>query len=272
MTQATTGGRGVSRRRVAASGAAALAVPAAVLALGFLLGTPKADADSVPAPGAARNLPERAVAASDEIVLGDDMQIWGRPAQMSVFWTADSPEEVLRTYIDAWTSAGFVPRTQVVDRVASASFVDPATGILRAVTALRQDDQTLVIPSSMDVRVMPDVSARSAPVPVPVTAKAFMAHSTDEAGVAAWTGSYLVPLAPERAVAFYRVEMAKLGYRENTDEALSRAKGVAGAEFERGPENITVVATPTEDKRDDGKIASFVMVTHTRRIPAEDAR
>lgn len=228
-----------------------------VLAAGLLLGQPEADAN---VSGARRSLgPPPALAGQAEVPLGEGLNIWGNPAQLSLFWTGDSPEQVIRTYFEAWKDAGFDPQINELDQVSNVWFVDPSTGLMRSVTVLRQGEDTLVLPGVSDARFMPDPTARNAPVPVPENATAYLAHAADDTHSLSYSASFVVPISPARSLEFYKVELGKLGY--DFSESLSKTSKAMHGEFRRGPELVTVAASQSQP--DDEK-TSFVYVSHVR--------
>lgn len=246
-------------------------VAGGVLALGLLLGG-EAEADA-PARAATLAAPERLVEGTGEVPLGESMEIWGRPSRLSIFWTQDSREEVLRVYSEAWSSAGLKPTVKVIDQVSSVSAIDPETGLMRSVSVLEAGEERIVMPALVDVRALPDVTARGAPVPIPENARAYLAQVADDAVSVSYNAHFLVPLTPGRAVEFYERELGQLGYQPATDGLMNGlAPGSAGGEFSRGPEWVSVVASNTDDH--EGR-ASFVVVTHTRKVeqgPVEEER
>lgn len=235
---------------------------AAVLGLGLWIGAPEAEAAGS---GSQVRLgpPVRAADEAVAIPLGESMELFGQPSQLSLFWTVDSPEEVARLYTDTWKAAGFEPHLTRLDRATHVSAIDPETGLMRAVTILAQAEETLVLPAITDVRVMPDLTSQRAPVPVPENARAYMGHSADDTSQLTFTGSYLVPLRPEQVLRFYERELAGEGY-ERREGFGKGAKGAKGVEYVRGPEQITIVASITDEKAEDA--GSFVVLTHSRQL------
>lgn len=249
---------------------AAVAGAGGVLALGLTVGAPEVEAN---APANRATLAAPAPLPTDssmEVSLGDGLTLWGQPSRLSLFWTGDASIDVVRLYSDAWEAAGLEPMVRRLDRVSSVSAVEPATGLMRSVTVLDAGDERLVLPSLTDVRHLPDLSARNAPVPIPENARAYSAQFSDDVNAAGYHATYLVPLTPSRAVEFYRVNMEERGYRQIQSTMKGTPGGAQTAEFERGSEWINVVATPTDPKKgakSDDETA-FVAVTHVRALDA----
>lgn len=248
---------------------ASVGAAGAVFVLGLAAGAPEAGADK--AGGRQLGAPTRVVDGSDEVALGEGLQVFGQPARMTVFWTSDTSQQVADHYVATWEAAELKPMVRVVDRVTSVSAVDPRSGLMRSVTIMDSGDERLVVPSTTDVRTVPDTSPRGAPVPVPENAQAYIGNVSDDAVSVTFHATFVVPLTPEQVLRFYRRELEGAGYAVEKDSERA-AEGARSIDFSRGPEAITVVASPTEDdKRNDGKVASFTVVTHTRAIPMDDA-
>lgn len=239
------------------SHAAGALVAIGVLVAGLAVGRPEAGADQTG--NAPRLGPPPALGNHGEIPLGDGLTLWGNPAQLSLFWTTDSPEQVVRTYFESWQSAGFEPMVNELGNISSVWFVEPATGLMRSVTVMSQGDDTLVLPGVSDARQLPDPTARNAPFPVPENATGYLAHAADDTHSISYTASFGVALSPSRALDFYKLELGNLGY-EFVD-SLSRTGEAMHGEFRRGPESVTVVASKVSQDEDR---SSFVFVTHVR--------
>jgi hypothetical protein len=253
-------------------------VAAGVVVGGLLVNAPEAEANGPTNP---MRLVPPAVAGhgTGEIPLGEGMELWGQPSRLNLFWTSDSADEVIRTYSDAWKAAGFEPKTTKQDRVSSVSMVEKASGLMRTITVIDTQDQRMVIPGLTDVRIAPELTPRHAPVPVPETARSYMAHVDDDGSSVSYSGSYLIPIRPAEVAEFYRVEMKKLGYRQNDDAAVKHIKAGEIVEFSRGPEFVQVVATRPDagrleevmragklDKKLDPDGTALVVITHTRGL------
>lgn len=253
-------------------------VAAAVVAGGLLVDAPEAKANGpanpmrlVPPPVAGHGV--------GEIPLSEGLELWGQPSRLNLFWTTDSAEEVARTYSDAWKAAGFEPKTTKQDQVTSITMVDKSSGLMRTVTVIDSHDQRMVIPGLTDIRIAPDLTPRHAPVPVPENARSYMAHVDDDGASVSYSGSFLIPIRPADVAEFYRVEMKKLGYRQNEDTAVRHLKAGEVVEFVRGSEFVQVVATRPDagkldeltrsgklDRKFDSEGTALVVLTHTRTL------
>jgi hypothetical protein len=244
---------------------AAVVASVLVVGLGFVLGAPDAAAGAAGAGPRSLGVPDRDGRSQGEVPLGESVEIFGRPARLSTFWTADSVDEVVRTYSDAWEKAGLNPLVKRLDRVTMVTSVDPDTGLMRSATIMDSGEDRLVIPSVTDVQGTPKLDPSESPVPIPENAKAFMSQVADDVTALSYTANFLVPLVPARAVEFYKVELGSLGYavEKNSEKGTREGRMV---EFRRGPEWVTVVATPTSK---EPRAPSFMVVTHTRFLDAE---
>jgi len=220
-----------------------------------------------------------------EVPVGEALEMWGQPSRLNVFWTLDSVDEVARTYVDAWKTAGFDPRQKKVDQVTNVSAIDKSTGLMRGVTIIDSGDERIVLPGLTDIRVAPDTTPANAPVPVPSNATRYLANVADDTTTVSYSASYLVPMSAERTLDFYRLEMGKLGYTPKKNADVSHIRSGSAAEFERGAEWVQVIADEPDAKKieearksgllekDDvlGK-AAHVFVTHVRQIMEEPAK
>ena len=237
---------------------------AAALGVGLVAGAPEAAAGAGPARTTTLSTPDRGD-PDGEVSLGESMQVWGRPTRLSMFHTSDTTEQVIDLYTEAWKDVGVTPPViKRLDRVTSVSVLEEKTGLMRSVTVQDMGEERLVMPSLVDIRVFPDLGTRAAPVPVPENAKGYSGQAADDAMSISYHATYLAPMSPKTAIAFYRQELVPLGYAEKPSELKSSvAEAVA---FVRGPERVEVVAANTQE---DGAPATFVVVEHVRAIPQE---
>ncbi len=236
-------------------------VAVATLGVGLVVGAPPVSAGG-PANPVRIAPPQARGEATNEVGLAESMQLYGRPARLSMFWTADPADQVIQYYADAWKGAANPPVIHRVDKVSSISEVDQASGLMRTVTVTDLGDQRVVMPSVMDVRAFPDLSARTAPVPIPSDAHGYLAQVADDAHSISYHATFAVPLSPARAVDFYRQNLAKLHYQPEPSGVRNTPK-LSMASFVRGPEKVNVVALPTQK---EGGNTAFVMVDHVRQI------
>lgn len=240
---------------------------AGVLAAGLVVGAPATEANT-PAGQVRLGVVNRPVEGGGEVPLGDGLEIWGQPVQLSLFWTPDETDTVTTSYLDAWESAGLVTSEKRMGNVSIVSALDESTGLMRSVTVLEHESgERLVLPGITDIRSMPDPTPTGAPVPVPDNAKAYMAHVADDVVALTYSGSFIVPMAPSRIVRFYEVELGKAGYVPSPRMSAGARSDVA--EWTRGPESITVAASALE-KQDAA--SSFVVVTHARTLLDQEAQ
>lgn len=240
---------------------------AGVLAAGLVFGAPAAQANG-PSSAARFGFADVSAEGDGEISMGAGLEIWGQPSQLSLFWTPDAPSEITRTYLDAWETAGLVTDEKRMGNMTVVSALEESTGLMRTVTVLEgQGDDRLVLPGLTDIRALPDPTPTGAPVPIPENAKAYLAHVADDVWSLAYNGTFLVPMAPDRIVRFYEVELSKLDYQLTPGFAASGRADAA--EWARGNELVSVAATAFDK---DNPNSSFVVVTHTRAINSEEGR
>lgn len=236
----------------------------AVLAVGFVVGAPPARA-SAQGNAARIGMVGAHADAQGEVSMGAGLEVWGQPAQVNLFWTPDDSATVSRTYLSAWNAAGLITDEKRMGNVTLVSALEESTGLMRTVTVLDgQGDDRLVLPGLTDIRSIPDPTPRGAPVPVPANAAAYLAHVADDILSISYSGSFIAPLAPDRIVRFYELELDKGGY-ERQPGLGPNARADAG-EWQRGPETVTVSATQFDK---DNPQASFVVVTHVRALDAD---
>lgn len=238
---------------------------AAALGVGLLAGAPEASAGAGPARTTTLSTPDRDD-GDPEVSLGESMQMWGRPTRLSMFHTSDTTDQVVELYTEAWKDVSALPPVvKRVDRVTSVSVLEEKTGLMRSVTVQDMGEERLVMPALVDVRMFPDLGSRSAPVPVPENAKGYSGQAADDATSISYHATYLAPMSPKTAIAFYRQELVPQGYAERPSELKSSV--AEAVEFVRGPEHVEVVAANTQEA--DGAPATFVVVEHVRAIPQE---
>ncbi|MFM2152034.1 MAG: hypothetical protein RL199_469 [Pseudomonadota bacterium] len=245
-------------RRLAALGATV--VTAGALAAGLAAGSaPPA------APARVASIPDapRAADASDEIALGDSFDLGGLTTRLSMFWTPDETDVVLRTYRDAWRDAG-EPLERTIDRVTSLTVLERETGMMRSVQVSDLGDMRLVVPNLVDARRLPAPSSpEDSPVPVPENTASYLSQEVDEPRGRSHHATYVAPMKPATAIEFYRQELTPLGYSERPALFQTGRHG-AGRQFVRGPETVEVMATPTDNEG----TSCFVVVEHLRAPPA----
>lgn len=244
-----------------------IGVAGAVLGGGLVLGAPEAVANG---PSRVRNLGAPSQEGNTgELPLGDSVSVFGRPMRMSIFWTSDPADKVARTYMDAWTKTGMVPQQFTIDKVTQVSALDnsdgPGAGLQRSVTIIDNGQDRMVLPGLTDVKVLPDLTPRTAPVPIPSNALQYMGQVADDAGAVSYNGSFFTPMPASRVIDFYEAELGKAGYKAR--EPRKKVAGGMTIEFERGPEWISVVAKNDDNPTAKGaapEAAAQVMINHVR--------
>jgi hypothetical protein len=241
-------------------------VAAGALALGLLVGG-EAEANH-PGSRASIAAPRALTEGTGEVPLGESMELWGQPTRLSTFWTPDPVVEVVRIYVEAWQKSGLDPQVREIDKVTAVHALESETGLMRSVTVIDLGEERLVVPNVSDVRTIPDLGPRHAPVPIPENATAYLGQVADDTTSLTFSANYLVPLEPDRLLAFYKRELEPDGYEVQQGALSRRTREAASAEYGRGKEWISIVATRTSTERDQ-RPASFVVVTHTRALDFE---
>ena len=157
---------------------------------------------------------------SAPIRVADTLVVQGQPMDLSVFYTVDRPAAVVAFYADAIQKRGLLPIATADDRGGHVSVFDPADGLQRSVTAVRErTGQTLVLLGVSDPRNAARLATRApqAPYPLPEDHRAFLGYSSDDGGVHASTGQFLTRLGMADVAAFYRERLGAVGYAERTD-------------------------------------------------------
>jgi hypothetical protein len=229
------------------------------LIAGVVLGAPEAEAN---APSQPLQLSTVTAPGQDEVALGDSMVLHGQPARLSMFWTTDSMETVVSTYMNAWQGGPHPPVIQNRGKMVSVAAMESSGDLLRSVMVQDLGDVRMVVPSLTDVRQLPDLSGDDSPLPLPENARGYLSQVADDSTTLSHHASYYAKMSAETAVEFYKVELGKLGYQTANSGGLGNNTKVRSATFSRGPELVNVVATPPEPGTD----ASFIVVDHTRTV------
>ena len=159
---------------------------------------------------------------SAPIHVAERLVVQGQQMDLSVFYTADRPEAVVSFYADAIRQRGLLPIATADERGGHVSVFDPADGLQRSVTAVRErTGQTLVLLGVTDPRNAARLVTRApqAPYPLPEDHRAFLGYGSDDGGVHAHTGQFLTRLGTAEVADFYRARFGALGYAERTDES-----------------------------------------------------
>jgi len=150
-----------------------------------------------------------------EVAVGDSLEVNGQPMQLSVFYTSDAPERVVRFYGEAFQARGVMPIVSAEPGVAHVAGFDPKDGLERFISAVPEPSgMTLVIAGVTDPRRPPRFSrgAEAAGFPVPAENRAYLGYRSNDAGAQAESGQYVSSLAPAEVVAFYRRELTARGW------------------------------------------------------------
>jgi hypothetical protein len=162
--------------------------------------------------------PERA----GQIPVGDALEVSGQPMQLSLFYTSDPPERVVRFYAEAFRARGLLPVIAGDTAVAHVSAFPPESGLQRFISAVPQPDgQTLVLIGATNPRRPPRLLHGTAGVsfPVPPEHRALFGFQSRDNGARAESAQFVSALAPHEVVGFYRQALAAQGYAENREAA-----------------------------------------------------
>jgi hypothetical protein len=242
---------------------AGLLTAGATLGLGLVAGAPEAEANTPSQPMQLAS-PSGTAREDSEVSLGDSMVLNGQATQLSMFWTSDDVETVLKTYAEVWKDQ----TKPVVHRrgpITSLSVLDATGQTMRSVMIQDNGDLRLVVPSMTDVRTSPSAGPESSPVPVPENARAYMSQTADDATSLNHHSSYFAPMAAETALEFYTQELGRLGYQVAPKGGFGKNAKLQSATFVRGPETVNIVATPVSNEAE----GVHVVVDHVRAIPQE---
>ena len=178
-----------------------------------------------------------------EIAVGDALSVNGQPMQLSIFFTSDAPERVVGFYAEAFRARGLTP----VGSAVHVSAFDPRDGWQRFITAMPQSGgQTMVMVGATNPRRPPQLvnAAKSAGFPVPQENRGFLGYKSEDAGSKAETAQFMSSLPPSEVAAFYRKELAALGWTERNQDAS--ADLVA---FSKGGEILSVAMQALDAKQ-----------------------
>lgn len=191
-----------------------------------------------------------------EIGVGDALCVNGQPMQLSIFFTSDAAERVVRFYAEAFRARGLTP---VVSAVHVSAF-DPRDGWQRFITAVPQPDrQTLVMIGAINPRRPPQLldAAAAAGFPVPPENRGFLGYRSEDAGSSAETAQFVSALPRAEVAAFYRRALGAQGWTERAHEASDDL-----FTFARGGELLSVATQSL-----DATKGAAVFVTRTAGGP-----
>lgn len=242
--------------------AIAILASAAVLLVGAWAGGACAPALARSARPPREELPDPPPAhrESGQIPVGDALVVNGQPMQLSVFYTADRPSQVADFYSAAFRGRGLIPVATSDLQLGHVSAFDPADGLQRSVTALREaSGQTLVLLAVSDPSRIALHPSREADVsyPVPDDHRAFLGYSSEDGNARAHSGQFVTNLAPARVADFYRLRLSAQGYAERTGEA-----GAGLLVFEKSGSVVSVASQALQERS-----GSAVFVNRTEGSP-----
>jgi len=157
-----------------------------------------------------------------EIPIGDALEVNGQPMQLSIFYTADPPTDVIRFYALAFQARGVLPVLSGGPGLAAVSVLDPKTGLQHFVSAIPQPGaQTLVLVGVTNPRRPPRFTrgAQEAGFPVPIENRAFLGYRAADAATESETAQFISSLPPADVLAFYRSALAAQGWEERGGES-----------------------------------------------------
>jgi hypothetical protein len=173
--------------------------------------------------GQARSGREPPYPGSDgDVWLGDSLQVDGQPMELSLFYTQDPPERVIRFYSDAFRARDLTPIASLEGTLAHAATFDPVSGLQRFVNAVAQPDgQTLVMSGAANPRKPPSLTmaAESASFPLPPGHRAYLGFRGVDPGTRSESAQFVSALAPREVASFYRAALGTRGFTERAGAA-----------------------------------------------------
>ena len=202
---------------------ASLSVAAAALFAGAWAGGARGGARAASAPSPRAEVgPAYAQRQGGEIPVGDSLEVSGQPMQLSIFYTADAPAQVVLFYARAFQARGVMP---VLSNEAGLSHVpgfDRKDGLQHFITAIPQPSgQTLVMLGVTNPRRPPRLAhgAQDAGFPVPDESRAYLGYRSSDASGNAESAQFVSSLSPAAVLAFYRHQLIPRGWPERTGSA-----------------------------------------------------
>lgn len=157
-----------------------------------------------------------------EIAVGDSLEVNGQPMQLSIFYTSDAPQEVVRFYADAFAARGVLPVLSADPLLAHVAGFDPRDGLQRFISALPQPDgQTLVLVGITNPRRPPRFTkgADEAGIPLPKENRGYLGYRSSDEGAQAESGQYVSALSAAALLAWYGRELPSRGWAERTQDS-----------------------------------------------------
>jgi hypothetical protein len=198
---------------------------------------------------------------SAPIQVGERLVVQGQPMDLSVFYTSDPPAAVVAFYTSAMRHRGLLPIATSDDRIGHVSVFDPADGLQRSVTAVRErSGHTLVLLGVTDPRNAARLVARAPqapPYPLPEEHRAFLGYSSTDAAAQAHGGHFVTRMGTAEVAGFYRKRLGALGYAERTEES-----GEGLLVFAKAGSLVSVALQALEKEG-----GSAIFVSHTESAP-----
>jgi hypothetical protein len=231
---------------------ASLSVAAAALFAGAWAGGARGGARAAAGPPPRAEVgPAYAQRQGGEIPVGDSLEVSGQPMQLSIFYTADAPAQVVLFYAGAFEARGVMPVISNEAGFAHVSGFDRKDGLQHFITAIPQPSgPTLVMLGVTNPRRPPRLAhgAQDAGFPVPEESRAYLGYRSSDASGNAESAQFVSSLPPAAVLGFYRHELLSRGWTERTGSA---ALGV----FMRG---AGVLSVAVQALGDEGGAAVFV--------------
>jgi hypothetical protein len=222
-----------------------LSVACAALIAGAWAGGARGDAHAASGPlPRAETGPSYAQREGGEIPVGDSLEVSGQPMQLSIFYTADTPANVVLFYARAFEARGVMPVMSNEGSYAHVSGFDRKDGLQHFITAMPQPSgQTMVMLGVTNPRRPPRLTrgAQDAHFPVPEQSRAYLGYRSSDASGQAESAQFVSSLSTAAVLDFYRLELLSRGWTERTGSA-------ALAVFVRGAEVLSVAVQALDDK------------------------
>jgi len=163
---------------------------------------------------------EAAYGQASVIRVGDSLQVAGQPMRLSIFYTDDPPERVIRFYAEAFRARGLLPVVAADEGLGHLAAFDPAVHLQRFVNAVPQPGrQTLVMAGAIDRRKPAAMVHAPCPgsLPLPDEHRAYLGFQSSDGPLRAESAQFVSSLRPDAIAAFYRATLGRSGYRETTE-------------------------------------------------------
>lgn len=163
---------------------------------------------------------------ANERPIAADQKVGQSGLKMTYFSTTDSPAQVGDFYAGEWRRAGFYVTEDVTLQGGSVSGYDVALGMMRQIVMLVRNGRTLVFPAVATSPVkMLDASAAPPEVPIYPRASGLLVTGARDPLARSQSVSYLDEGPLEANLTFYRAEMARRGWTDETRQSSSKQIG-----------------------------------------------